>query len=86
MLSLIYGITASIGIVVGYIPQLRQTYVTKDVSGQNVSFWAILTYSLSYLLYSAILSGDSMLIIAQSVNFISALAMLIMVVKYGRND
>ena len=82
MIKNIIGISATIAIVLSYIPQLKQTYTTKNVEGQNQTFWVLLTYSLAYLLYSAIESRNVMVILAQTFNFISALAMLIMVSKY----
>ena len=76
------GLSATLAIILSYIPQLKQTYTTKNVEGQNKVFWGLLSYSLAYLLYSAIKSGDTMVILAQSFNFISALSMLVMVIKY----
>lgn len=84
MIGKLIGLSATVAIVLSYIPQLNQTYTTKSVEGQNKVFWGLLTYSLAYLLYSAIQSGNVMVIVAQSFNFVSAVAMLVMVNIYSK--
>lgn len=85
MILNLWGTLASIAIVVSYIPQLKQTYTTKNVEGQNLNFWALLTFSVAYFLVGAIVNKSGIVtILAQLCNFLGAGSMLIMVKKYKK--
>lgn len=79
----------TIAMVISYVPQLWLTYTTQNVTGQSLSFWAILTFSLGTMvlqqvgmtLYKGV--SSYMGLIFQSLNFILALAMLIGVVIFS---
>lgn len=79
----------TIAMVVSYMPQLWLTYSTQNVTGQSVSFWAILTFALGTMVlqqYGMIkYKGVSsyMGLIFQSLNFLLALGMLVGVVIFA---
>ena len=87
MLMNIWGTLASLSIIVSYLPQLRQTYTTKNVEGQNIYFWSLLTFSVAYFFINAIVGNAGMVtILAQLFNLLGAGGMLIMVYKYQTKD
>lgn len=87
MLMNIWGTLASLSIIVSYLPQLRQTFTTKNVEGQNIYFWGLLTFSVAYFFVNAIVgSAGIVTILAQLFNLLGAGSMLIMVYKYQHID
>lgn len=78
----------TIAMVISYVPQIWLTYTTQNVTGQSLSFWAILTFSLGTMVLQQVgmtrYKGVSsyMGLIFQSLNFILALTMLVGVIVF----
>lgn len=79
---------AMVAITLSYLPQLKMTYKTKDVSGQAVGFWMLLTVALvgttaqqlGTVLFEGVRNYSGL--ITQSVNLLFSSIMLFMVTKY----
>jgi MtN3 and saliva related transmembrane protein len=71
-----------------YIPQIKQTLKTKDVSGINLNFWIILCVALFLLTVNAgavfIMTGVWGYLLTEVFNLGLALTMLILVIKYRK--
>ena len=81
-------ILGAVLITISYLPQLKHTITTKNVSGQSVGFWILLSGSLLFLtiqqwgVWTTIGSWSGLF--TQSVNLFFALTMLIMVIKHKK--
>lgn len=77
-------------LTLGYIPQVVKTYRTKDVRGISKTFWFMLSAALACVLTAQITAfvvyGTWGLMVKEIINFIPAVAMAIMVVKYSKED
>lgn len=81
---------AGIVLAITYLPQIRTTLKTKDVSGMDVRFWILLVISLSMLLvnsiYVFVAYGDWGYMLTEFANVSLAVVMLILVLKYRKNS
>lgn len=73
-----------------YIPQVMLTYRTKNVEGQDKSFWVV----LSIILFCTVVfncgqvyykGGEILGVVSQAVNLFFSVLMMIMVYKYNKN-
>ena len=84
----IIPLIATVFMTICYLPQLIQTYRTKDVSGISLSFFALLNVALTLLLINSILlytvNGNFGYVVSYIFNEGFALIMLIMIIKYRR--
>lgn len=75
--------------VYSYVPQLWLTYSTKNVEGQSLQFWVLLTLSLLLMNIIQIdLLNESEekkhgALVFQALNLILAVAMLVAVIVFG---
>jgi uncharacterized protein with PQ loop repeat len=81
-------IVATVLIIFSYMGQLKVTYGTKNVEGQSLSFWVILTSALAinvvreaYLMYTQGTFGG---LLTQGFNFVLAGAILFGVMRYRK--
>lgn len=78
-----------IAMVVSYVPQLMLTYTTKNVEGQSLMFWVLLTIGLLSMLLQQVgfikYNGvkTKMGLIFQGLNTLLALAMLVGVLIFS---
>lgn len=79
---------ATVFLTICYIPQIIQTFKTKDVSGLNVKFWIFLNIALSLLFANATVVFIQFhtwgYMLTEFLNEGLALVMLIMVIKYRK--
>ena len=81
-------IVAMVAITISYVPQLKLTFKTKDVTGQSIGFWLLLTgaligttgQQLGLVLFEGVTNYSGL--ITQAVNLTFSTAMLVMVTKY----
>lgn len=82
-------IIATIFMVACYVPQVIQTFKTKDVSSISLPFFAMLNISLTLLLINSIVlftdNGNFGYVLSYICNEGLALTMLIMILKYRKN-
>lgn len=81
-------------LVASYIPQIRHLHKVKDSTGMSVSFWAILSLGIFFLLVNLVfvswVGGPAVFvkalinIAAQVINLVLALVSLVMVLKYKK--
>lgn len=75
-------------LTISYIPQIWSLYKTRTTEGIDVRFWFILNSSLLMLFIMAmdiyISTGSAGLLIAQSLNLVLAMVVLIQVVYYRK--
>jgi uncharacterized protein with PQ loop repeat len=71
-----------------YLPQIRTTLKTKDVSGMDVKFWILLVIALSMLfansIYVFVKYGDWGYMLTEAANVGLAVVMLTLVLKYRK--
>lgn len=79
---------ATVFMTLCYIPQIVQTFKTKDVTGISLSFYVLLNISLVLLLVNSYLlflsNGNFGYVISYIINEALALLMLILVLKYRK--
>lgn len=79
---------ATVFLVIAYVPQVAQTYRTKNVEGISFSFWVLINIALTLMLINAtkifIDTGAWGYLLAESFNEGLAFVMLIMVIKYRK--
>lgn len=77
---------ATVFLVVAYVPQVIQTFKTKNVDGISMSFWLLINIALSLMLVNAIKTfidtGAWGYMVAEIFNEGLAFVMLIMVLKF----
>ena len=83
-------IVATIFMAYCYVPQIIQTIKTKKVRDLNLPFWINLNIALTLLLTNSILlftqNGNFGYVVSYIVNEGCALIMLILILKYRKND
>ncbi|MBU8845740.1 hypothetical protein KNR15_20470 [Alkalihalobacillus gibsonii] len=83
-------VLGTVFLTICYLPQIRKTFVTKDVNGMSVLFWLSLNVALIFMLVNAIMIfikfGTWGTMITEALNEALALIMLIMVLKYRKNS
>lgn len=81
---------ATFFLVVAYIPQVIQTYKTKNVEGISLTFWLLISIALTLLLINSIVVfvkyGTYGYMITESFNSALAYVMLVMVVRYRKGN
>ena len=79
---------ATFPLVAAYIPQVIQTYRTKNVEGISLPFWILITVALFLLLVNSIVVfavfGTWGYMLMETFNFGLAATMLVMTLKYRR--
>ena len=80
----IVGLLATIIITVCYIPQIRPTYKTKDVSGISLGMYCTLALGVFLWLVYGILQVDTFLIICNALCLIMILSILTMKLMYSK--
>ena len=77
---------ATVFLVVAYVPQVVQTFKTKNVEGISLSFWVLINLALTFMLINAtkifFMTGAWGYMVTEIFNEGLALVMLIMVIKY----
>ncbi|MDG0860396.1 SemiSWEET family sugar transporter [Staphylococcus equorum] len=85
----ILPIIATFFMVACYVPQVVQTFKTKDVSSISLPFFGMLNIALTLLLINSVLlftqNGNFGYVVSYIFNEGLALTMLIMILKYRRN-
>lgn len=80
---------AGIVLATCYLPQIKTTLRTKDVTGMDVKFWGLLVVALSMLfansIYVFVKYGDWGYMLTEAANVGLAIVMLILVLKYRKN-
>lgn len=92
LLLTIAPLISAVAITVSYIPQLRLTFKTKNVTGQSVTFWVLLNIALlglflqqlGLILYAG--NTNLMGLMTQGLNLLCASVMLVMVANYRKDD
>lgn len=92
LLLTISPLVSMILITVSYLPQIKLTIKTKNVKGQSLGFWAILTGALigttfqqvGLISYSGV--TNYLGLITQAINLLFAVWMLVMVIMYKNDD
>ena len=83
-------IMSTVFLTICYLPQIVKTYKTKDVTSLSLPFWIFLNLALTCLLINAAviysLYGTWGYLLTEIINLGMALIMLIMVIKYRKND
>lgn len=82
-------VVGTLTMVVSYMPQLYMTYTTKNVAGQSISFWILLSIGLAAMLgqqigvikYNGVKAKTGL--VFQSLNLTLALAMLVGVIIFS---
>ena len=84
------SVFSTVLLTLSYIPQVINLYKTKSTEGISMSFWYILDGSLILLFILALDSyfqtGDTGLVIAQSLNLILALIVTSQVIYYKKQE
>lgn len=80
------GLLATIVITVCYVPQIRHTYKTKDVSGISLGMYCSLALGVSLWLLYGILTSDAFLIICNALCLIMILGILTMKILYSKRS
>lgn len=79
---------ATVFLVTAYVPQVVQTYKTKNVEGISLSFWVLINIALTLMLINAtkmfMVTGAWGYMVAESFNEGLAFVMLVMVIKYRK--
>lgn len=79
---------ATVFLVIAYVPQVVQTYKTKNVEGISFGFWLLINIALTLMLINAIkiflMTGAWGYMVTEIFNEGLALVMLIMVIKYRK--
>jgi len=80
---------ATVLLVTAYIPQVVQTFKSKNVEGISLHFWILINLALTFMLINAtklfFMTGAWGYMVTEIFNEGLALVMLIMVVKYRKN-
>lgn len=93
MMNFLVNLLPSIaGIILGicYIPQIKTTYLTKNVEGMSLAFWILLNVALTMLFINAIVvfinSGYTVwgYMATELFNEGLAFVMLLMVIRYRK--
>lgn len=83
-------ILGTIFLTICYFPQIRKTYILKDVDGMSVLFWLSLNVALIFMTINAICIfieyGTWGTMVTEILNEGLALIMLIMVLKYRKKS
>lgn len=81
---------ATVFLTVAYIPQIIQTFRTKNVDGISLQFWILLNIALTLLLINAAVvfatTGVWGYLVTEILNESLAFVMLVMVMKYRRKE
>lgn len=81
-------IVATVFLISCYLPQIKQTYETKNVEGINLWFFVQLNIALTLLLANSILlftqNGNFGYVVTYVFNEVLALVMLIFILKYRK--
>lgn len=81
---------ATVFLTICYLPQIVTTFKTKNVSGMTVSFWVLLNLALFCLLINSIFIfiqfGTWGYMVTEILNFGLAFVMLVLVLKYKKNE
>ncbi|WP_033829036.1 PQ-loop repeat-containing protein [Bacillus andreraoultii] len=81
---------STICVIPSYVPQIVRTLKTKDVSGISTSFWWLIVgyifFTWGSVIYTWIRTGVMGATLALTVNLASAVTMLVLVLKYRKND
>lgn len=79
---------ATVFLVIAYVPQVVQTFKTKNVEGINLSFWVLINIALTLMLINAtkvfLMTGAWGYMVAEIFNEGLAFVMLVMVIKYSK--
>lgn len=82
-------IAATFFLVACYVPQVIQTFKTKDVKSISLAFFAMLNVALTLLLINSIIlftqNGNFGYVFSYICNESLAFAMLVMILKYRKN-
>jgi len=83
---MVFPVLATLCVLPSYVPQLRKTIKTKDVSGISPSFWWLIVgyifFTWGSVAYTWVRFDTMGATIALSVNLICAVYMLILVYRY----
>lgn len=81
---------ATVFLTAAYVPQIAQTFRTKNVDGISIQFWLILNVALTLLLINAAVvfatTGVWGYLVTEILNEGLAFVMLVMVVKYRKKE
>lgn len=92
LLLTIAPLISAVAITVSYLPQLKLTFKTKNVTGQSVTFWVLLNIALLGLFLQQLglilYTGNTNLtgLITQGLNLLCSSVMLVMVCRYRKDD
>lgn len=88
LIVLIAGVASTPLLVVSYVPQIIQLQKTKNAEGINLNFWLILSASLLCFVILAfdgfLATGAWVLLLAQIVNLLLAVVVIIQVIAYSK--
>lgn len=73
---------ATILITVGYLPQIIKAYRTKSMRDVSLAFIVIIALGIFFWLLYGIASGDSTLVLANSIILLFALTLIGMKLRY----
>jgi MtN3 and saliva related transmembrane protein len=68
------------------VPQVWRTFRTKDVSGISLRMYTIFTIGIAVWLAYGVLLKETPMMVANSVSLVLACAVLVMKLRYGRQE
>ena len=80
------GYAAATLTTLSFVPQVWRTLRTHDVSGISLRMYSVFTLGVAVWLAYGIVLGETPMMIANSVTLVLACAVLVMRVRYGREQ
>jgi MtN3 and saliva related transmembrane protein len=82
----ILGYAAATLTTASFVPQAWRTFKTKDVSGISLRMYSIFTAGVAVWLAYGIVLGEVPMMVANSLSLVLACAVLVMKLKYGKQQ
>jgi MtN3 and saliva related transmembrane protein len=82
----IIGFVAAFCTTVSFVPQVLQTWRTRDLSGISLSMYSFFTFGIMVWLIYGLLQNDWPLVIANAITGSLSLTILVMKIKYSNNS
>jgi len=70
------GFVAAVSTTLSFVPQVVQSYRSRDVSGISLGMYSIFTFGVGLWLLYGLMTDDMPVIIANAVTFVLALSIL----------